>query len=154
MKSIGERVRQARQEKGWSGEQLAIAAGYKTQSGISNLENRESGQGGRSLGKIAKALNVSATWLREGPDSDKVPFLPEHWTNLHESNGPMLAREASADADAATQRLVEVTRLFKSLSPAGQHEAIKYLRFMASQHAPPILGAGGERDSIPHQRQA
>lgn len=154
MKSVGERVRQARQEKGWSGEQLAIAAGYKTQSGIANLENRGGGQGGRSLGKIAKALNVSPTWLRDGPDSDTVPFLSPHWPERHESNGPMQAREAGADADAAALRLVEVTRLFESLSPAGQHEAIKYLRFMASQHAPPILGAGGERDSIPHQRQA
>lgn len=76
MKTIGERIKQARDELGWSGLYLANQVGYKTQSGISNLEQRATGSGGNKIGKIAQALNVPLEWLVNGPDSDKVPFLP------------------------------------------------------------------------------
>ena len=40
MKTVGERIRQAREGLAMSGEELAQKAGYKTQSGIGNLEFR------------------------------------------------------------------------------------------------------------------
>lgn len=76
MKTIGERIRQARVAKKWSGEDLSKKVGYKTQSGISNLEGRVTGSGGNKIGAIADALNVSLDWLVNGPDADNVPFLP------------------------------------------------------------------------------
>lgn len=75
MKTIGERIRQARGILGWSALDLATRCGYKTQSGISNLENRASGSGGNKIGKIAQVLNVPVDWLINGPDTDNVPFL-------------------------------------------------------------------------------
>lgn len=74
MKSVGERIRQARDAKGMSAEMLAARVGYKTQSGIANLENRATGTGGTKLPAIAKELNVDVEWLLSGPDSDTVPF--------------------------------------------------------------------------------
>jgi transcriptional regulator with XRE-family HTH domain len=76
-KTVGERIRQARQARKWSGEHLAQLAGYKQQSAIGNLENRATGQGGNKLPAIAAALKVPLTWLLEGPDSDVVPFFDD-----------------------------------------------------------------------------
>lgn len=76
VKTIGERIRQARNAVGISGERLAAKVGYKNQSAIGNLENRRDGTGGNKLSQIAKALNVSVDWLMNGPDCDQVPFLP------------------------------------------------------------------------------
>lgn len=76
MKTIGERIRQAREAHKLSGESLAKKVGYKNQSAIGNLENRAGGTGGSKLGSIADALNVPVEWLLRGPDSDNIPFLP------------------------------------------------------------------------------
>ena len=57
---------------------LATKVGYKTQSGISNLESRSTGSGGNKIGAIAQALGVSVDWLLNGPDQDKVPFIFGH----------------------------------------------------------------------------
>lgn len=75
MKSVGERIRQARTAKGMSGEELALRVGYAHQSGIANLEGRPTGRGGNRLAKIADALGVPIAWLLDGPDSDTVPFV-------------------------------------------------------------------------------
>ena len=58
-----------------SGEALALAVGYKSQSAIGNLENRKDASGGRKIARIAEALNVPIDWLLNGPDSAVVPFL-------------------------------------------------------------------------------
>lgn len=76
MKTIGERIQQARLAKGWSADYLAKKVGYQTQSGISNLENKATGSGGNKIGKIATALDVTLDWLMNGPDSENVPFQP------------------------------------------------------------------------------
>lgn len=75
MKTAGERIRQAREALGWSAALLAEKVGYKTQSGISNLENRISGSGGHKLRDIANTLGVSVEWLLNGPDGPTVPFI-------------------------------------------------------------------------------
>lgn len=72
MKTVGERIRQAREFRKMSGEELAHAAGYKHQSGISNLENRATGRGGFGIQKIAKALDVPIDWLINGPDTEDM----------------------------------------------------------------------------------
>lgn len=53
LKTIGERVRQARVARGWSQQYLAQAAGFKSQGGVANLENRASTRGGFNLPTIA-----------------------------------------------------------------------------------------------------
>ena len=75
MKTIGERIRQARNQRGWSAEKLAHLVGYKKQSGIANIENRNGGSGGKKLTDIARVLDVPVSWLLGGPDMSEVPFL-------------------------------------------------------------------------------
>ena len=77
MKTIGERIKQARNAKQWSAETLALKAGYKNQSAIGNLENRVGGSGGNKIAEIARILSVSVDWLMNGPDTGQVPFLPQ-----------------------------------------------------------------------------
>lgn len=72
MKTVGERIRQAREFRKMSGEELAHLAGYKHQSGISNLENRATGRGGFGIQKIAEALDVPIEWLINGPDTENM----------------------------------------------------------------------------------
>lgn len=76
MKSVGERIRQAREFRKLSGEELAHKIGYKTQSGISNLENRNGGMGGAKVFLIAQVLDVSLHWLLNGPDTADMRTVP------------------------------------------------------------------------------
>lgn len=78
MKTVGERIKQAREYRHMSGEELALAVGYKTQSGISNLENRATGRGGFMLPKIAERLNFAVEWFLEGPDTDDMSQVPPY----------------------------------------------------------------------------
>jgi transcriptional regulator with XRE-family HTH domain len=73
MKSVGERIRQARDERRLSGAELAQRVGYKNQSAIGNLENRAGGTGGKKIAQIARALDVPVEWLLNGPDGVVPP---------------------------------------------------------------------------------
>lgn len=64
MKTIAERLRYARELKGWKQAQLAVAADV-SQGTIGNIESGARQSRG-SLPKIAKALGVSHDWLAEG----------------------------------------------------------------------------------------
>lgn len=64
MKSIAERLRYARELKGWKQAQLAVAADV-SQGTIGNIESGARQSRG-SLPKIAKALGVSHDWLADG----------------------------------------------------------------------------------------
>lgn len=139
MKTVGERIRQARTARGWSGQQLADAVGYANQSAIGNLENRARSTGGHKISAIARALDVSVEWLLNGPDSDLVPNLqgtptfsavPARAHSMHESTGP---------APGGTE--AELLQLYRTMSIAGQAEALRYMRYLAQQHRPYPLGA-------------
>ena len=97
MRTIGERIRQARQELGWSAQDLALRVGYKTQSGISNLENRASGSGGNKIGQIAKELGVPLDWLINGPDAEQIPFVPQKFTPNPRTKLIELAKQVADD---------------------------------------------------------
>jgi len=97
MKTIGERIRQARLAKTWSAFYLARKVGYKTQSGIGNLENKATGSGGNKIGEIAKALDVSVDWLLNGPDFENVPFLPPV---LEQGDPGVLSNQVAESASA------------------------------------------------------
>ncbi len=128
-KTVGERIRQARQARKWSGEHLAQLVGYKQQSAIGNLENRATGQGGNKLPAIATALKVPLTWLLEGPDSDVVPFLddPAAPPMVAESVTPYLPHPASQDV-VADPWIDEAVRTLTKLSAADRRAAVLCLR--------------------------
>ena len=135
MKTIGERIRQAREARKMSGEALAKAAGYKQQSAIGNLENRAGGSGGSRIGKIADALNVPVDWLLRGPDTGSVPYVKRGPIPSGHTNSKLYAGEASPPNYPIDPILREAHLLLSQMSPAGREQAIVYLRFMATQHA-------------------
>jgi transcriptional regulator with XRE-family HTH domain len=123
MKSTGERIRQARESRGWSAQVLATKVGYKTQSGISNLENRATGTGGNKIGAIAAMLNVPTDWLINGPDSDDVPFNEVIHDRL--SIKPMVVDYISQRDDSLQRELLE---LFSQLDDQGKRDWLNDLR--------------------------
>jgi transcriptional regulator with XRE-family HTH domain len=104
MKTVGERIRQAREYRKMSGEELAQKVGYKHQSGISNLENRATGRGGFNIQKIAEALDVSIEWLINGPDTIDAgtvkPFRDGHQHGKQAA--PRIEVEAEKSAELMT----------------------------------------------------
>ena len=70
MKTIAERLRYAREQRGWTQNQLAAASGL-SQSTIGNIESGAR-EGRGSLPKIAKVLLVNHDWLADG----EGPMLP------------------------------------------------------------------------------
>lgn len=141
MKTVGERIRQAREFRGLSGEELALKVGYKTQSGISNLENRATGRGGFMLPKIAEALDVSVEWLLQGPDTNNMqevaPFSQSARTpeSIGHAGEPVTPYTASirSQAHAAIDRISE----------AGLVYALELLEGIAVRHpATQKQGAG------------
>ena len=64
MKTVAERLKHARESKGWAQAQLASAAGL-SQSTVGNIE-AGTRQSKGSLPELAKALGVSHDWLANG----------------------------------------------------------------------------------------
>lgn len=134
MKTIGERIRQARQAKGWSGEELAKRCGYKSQSGISNLENRATGSGGNKIARIAKELGVPLDWLINGSDSPDIPFTyvqykAQEYVPLLRAEEERATYPVSRLPDPPTDRqAIELLELFAQLDPEGKSECLGILR--------------------------
>lgn len=134
MKTVGDRIRQAREFRGLSAEELARRVGYKTQSGISNLENRATGRGGFALPKIAEELNISLEWFLQGPDTTdmyRVPTfrdaLPAEPPQTYTSSAPMHVEEPSATR-------MRCHELLDRLSEKGLIHALELLEAMVERH--------------------
>lgn len=129
MKTIGERIRQAREKRKISGDELARSVGYTHQSAIANLENRNIGTGGRKISEIAKALNVPLEWIINGPDSEDVPDALPLFTHQESEGRPSqhVVEEADPKSDAL---MAEGMRLLSNLTFEGKRQAVIYLRFL------------------------
>lgn len=79
MKSIGERTRKLREEKGWSQEKLAEESGV-SQGTIGFIETGTT-KNSKYLPQIAKSLDVTVEYLREGlgsPSPEEYAFIPRY----------------------------------------------------------------------------
>jgi len=133
MKTVGERIRQAREHRGLSGEDLAKKVGYKTQSGISNLENRGSGHGGEKLTKIAEALDFSVEWFLNGPDTLDMSTV-KRFHSYKVANAPIpisVEDQRGKDWGTPTGR---ASALLNKLSDQGLLRAIEYLEMLAEKY--------------------
>lgn len=99
-KVIGERVRKAREEKGWSQERLAEAVGFKTQGSISMLEKGERNVTGDLLLAISNALRVDPAWLLTGRGTSEGAISVEY--------GNQELTSQYVNADYLTRRLVRL----------------------------------------------
>lgn len=156
MKTVGERIRQAREARGLSGEELALAVGYAHQSAIGNLENRATGTGGTKIAKIAAKLRVPVEWLLEGPDSDEVPFVEPLLStddiiqfSIAESTAKEERTEYLADGS-----LAEAMQIFKKLTTAQRLKAISYMQFIAAEDLRSSESADGDGHPVPQAKAA
>lgn len=136
MTTIGDRIRKARLKREWSGAELAKKAGYQTQSGISNLENRSTGSGGHKIAHIAKVLGVPLEWLIEGGDSDDVPLL-----ELKQDATPSAARVEMPIGvykitPADDPRTVRLLTLWSELDDTGKADLLERIEFFAAGRRP------------------
>jgi transcriptional regulator with XRE-family HTH domain len=132
MKSVGERIRQARDACNMSADALAQAVGYSHQSAIANIENRKGGLGGKKLPEIAKALRVPLMWLIEGPDSAEVPFLytPPPPIPFPAAATPSAQESIPEYLDGSIQ---EAVTLFRMLNTEQRLEVINHMRRLAGK---------------------
>jgi len=121
MTTTGDRIRRARLHKGMTAEELARHAGYATQSGIANLENRATGRGGYRLPKIAQALNVSLDWLLSGPDEIEMAKVPAYFNSSDVTSVVPPWEISTASYSGLTQDMWPFQRItpaqWQSLSP-------------------------------------
>lgn len=144
MKTVGERIRQARLARGMSGEALALKVGYKTQSGISNLEARSNGSGGHKVGAIAQALNVPLDWLLNGPDSDTIPSVAQSTAELAAAEPGAgvysLQTKAKPDTTGLDPWTREAVEIFSKLREHEKQGALAQLRTFVHNLGPPRDG--------------
>lgn len=144
MKTIGERIRQAREARKMSGETLAKLIGYANQSAIGNLENRVGGSGGKKLVAIADALRVPVEWLLKGPDSDTVPDKVSPATQLGtaepQANLYSLERKPLPDLSALDPWTREAIEILSRLREHEKQGAIAHLRTYVHNLGPPRDG--------------
>jgi transcriptional regulator with XRE-family HTH domain len=153
MKTIGERIRQARDARGLSQEELAHAVGYAKQSAIGNLENRATGNGGNKITQIARALRVPVQWLLSGPDGPDVPYSTPLLAGDLPTSIAKTAHQAppAYEADAS---LTEAMTLFRQLNTAHRMEAIEFMQELTREAPLASQEAHGDRDSVPHKKAA
>ncbi len=84
VKHFSERLLHARQHRGLSQAGLARLCGL-SQSAISNYENGTR-RDAREILELARALNVSALWLRKG--TGKMEFMDDGYTLSEPQEGP------------------------------------------------------------------
>lgn len=87
LETLGQRLRKARKDKGWTQEQLALRADT-TQAVIQKIENGKSLRP-RKIDKIADVLGVSAAWLQFGTETvdtndDEAAEVARIWSRLDE----------------------------------------------------------------------
>ncbi len=102
MREVGAEIRRLRQERGWTGAQLAVYAGMAP-SAISQIETGRRSPNAGSLEKIAKALNVEvvdlfplaqAPLLHEPTEEQKAALnIATHWIEHLEGTTEHWARE-------------------------------------------------------------
>ena len=85
MRTLGERLRYSRRQRGWTQEELAVKAGTN-QAVIQKIENGKSLRP-RKIDEIAAVLEVSPAWLMFGdskaiPLTDEARELAELWMGL------------------------------------------------------------------------
>ncbi|MFE8646774.1 helix-turn-helix domain-containing protein [Sphingomonas sp. NCPPB 2930] len=147
MKTVGERIRQAREARGLSQGDLALRVGFAHQSAIGNLESRATGRGGFRLSEISRELSVSVEWLLNGPDGP-VPFVEGGSPPPGE---PVRHQAESPRALGLLPDLEHATELLRGLPREGVKEAISHLEFLAykHRHAPEQAARRAHADKAP-----
>jgi transcriptional regulator with XRE-family HTH domain len=106
-RDIGARIRTAREEQGWTQDQLAETVGV-SRSAVAQWETGRAGQVTTNLTRVASALGVGVEYLMHGRDK----FAPSHV-----SSGDELA----------------ILRLYRECSPADRQLLLRTARRLAGR---------------------
>lgn len=105
MRSLGTRIRQAREAKGLSQDQLGDAVGPVTREAVSLWEADKTRPRDHRLEQIAAVLAVSYEWLRTGKE-------PPDSATLAQEAAAILAQAGKV---ATPARIIELTNIIKKL---------------------------------------
>ena len=75
--TAGERIKELREAKGMTQEELALACGYMSRSTINKIEKEKNETRLSTIKKIAKALDVDPDYLVFGDRNDKKKEIEE-----------------------------------------------------------------------------
>ena len=114
----GEKIKELREQRGMSQDDLAKAVGYKTRSSIAKIEKGESDPSQKKLVRIAEALEVRPSELL-GEDSAKVvtvhipnlaPVFEESYIQVKHPEVRILAKGFDAMPEAERKRALALAR--------------------------------------------
>lgn len=113
---IGMKIKNRREELGMSQEELARLSGYKSRSSINKLEVDGRGIPQQKLFAIAKALQVTPTYLL-GIDEDKEHYLNEEAAMLAQEvfDRPELRVLFDASRDVSKEDILYVAQMLEKL---------------------------------------
>jgi len=130
VKTVGERIRQAREARALTQAELATRVGFKNQSAIGNLEARATGRGGFRLAEIAAVLDVPVQWLLNGPDTGEIPSSIDSNPSVPQSTISLNTRKVAEPVSAR-----EVARKLIDLLPdTAIREALDHLEYLNSKY--------------------
>lgn len=108
MSDIGERIRQARLQRGMSQEELGLAVGYSGRTAINKIEKGKFDPGREYLSKIADVLGVTEVWLL-GLDEDKERILEEAFSR------PEMRMLFSVAEDCTAEEIEQAIKIIEAL---------------------------------------
>lgn len=103
MNDIGKRIKQKREEYGWTQEELAKRMGYKSKSTINKIEMGINDISQSKIVKFAEVLNTSVAYLM-GWDQEQIDALSE------------MQKEADAYEDAIEQQIYDLIHGISQMS--------------------------------------
>jgi phage repressor protein C with HTH and peptisase S24 domain len=117
---IGERIRQAREKKRLTQEQLGQLVGV-TDAAVSQWETGGIQPAQKNLAKIAQALGVTRMWLLDGDTAGPSPS--KHLVTFHERDLPVYGAALGGDGAIMLNRGEQVDRIHRPAALADVKDA-------------------------------
>jgi transcriptional regulator with XRE-family HTH domain len=118
MDTLASRLREARQAKGMTQQELAKAAGL-AQSTVGNVESGDRG-GASSLALLAEALDVRYRWLRDGEGPRDLPRTFWPFSSELQARVKQLEAEALRKAENLLRSHLDMDTLPRPEIPSGK----------------------------------
>lgn len=134
--STAKLIREGRLKLGLTEQKFADAVGV-SRAAVQQWERGKTAPNRARQAAVARKLGISVTQLM-GIDEPQQGLAPRAYSISAEAED-MKAKETTAAYETPSPA-DEAARLVRSMSPAGQVEALAYLRFMATRHGGPSVG--------------
>lgn len=126
--TIGDRIRTRREELGLTQKELAERLGYKTKSSITKIEAGDNNLPITKVAKIAKALEVTESYLMGWEDSATVPTDGQSESYYVDAETRRLAQELHDDPELSV-----MLDAYRNLSPRDAKLVMDMVRRMQDE---------------------